>query len=81
LSFQQLIPASAPVRFVIANKRALSTRSRPRLPLSTRLRSTPFQSRVAPPALCQKSAMCVCSGVRAVLFTAPSALTSLNSAA
>src|SRR5207248_7547069 len=40
-----------------------------------------FHSSVGPPVLCHHSAMCVCSGVRTVLFTEPSALTSLKSAA
>src|SRR6266542_3190149 len=46
-----------------------------------RFRATAFHSRVGPPALCQKIAMCVCSGVRVALFTEPSALTSLKSSA
>src|SRR5215207_3109853 len=79
LSFQQLIPASAAVRFCIANKRALSARSTARLGSLSRFRATAFQ--VATGVLCQKSAMCVCSGVRAVLLTEPSAFTSLKSAA
>src|SRR5215216_3796189 len=81
LSFQQLIDASAAVRFSIANKRALSTMSTAYVGSAIRLRATGFQSRAGPPALCHHSAMCVCSGVRTVLFTEPSAFTSLNSAA
>src|SRR5215207_5461593 len=52
----------------------MSTSSR-----ATRSRATAFQ--LATGVLCHQRAMYVCSGVRAVLFTDPIALTSLKSAA
>ena len=72
------MPASAPLRFIIANRSALSAISTPRRSgRRTRSRATAFH--VGRTLLCQQSAIWVCSGVRAVLFTEPSALTSLKS--
>jgi hypothetical protein len=79
LSFQQLMEESAPLRFSIAKRRALSAVSAAYLGSASRLRATAFQAPTG--LLCQKMAMWVCSGVRAVLFTDPSALTSLKSSA
>src|SRR5438876_423294 len=48
--------------------------------LVDQVRATPFHASGGG-APCQKIAMCVCSGVRTVLFTEPSAFTSLKSSA
>jgi hypothetical protein len=79
LSFQQLMAASAAARFSMASSRAASTRPTLRAGSLTTVRATAFQ--VATGLLCQKIAMCVCSGVRTALSMPPSALTSLKSAA
>jgi hypothetical protein len=76
LSFQQLIDASAPLRFSIAKRRALSAASRSFR--ATRSRATAFQ--LATGVLCHQRAMYVCVGVRVALFTSPSAFTSRKSA-
>ena len=84
LSFQQLIAASAPLRFIIARRRALSARSSALAGSSARFRATPFHNKAGPPALCQNTALWVSSGVRAEAVTTPSppsAFTSLSSAA
>jgi hypothetical protein len=84
LSFQQLIDASAPLRFIIASRRALSALSSAWAGSSARLRATPLHNKAGPPALCQKIALYVWSTLRAVAVTTPSppsALTSLKSAA
>src|SRR5262245_26828107 len=72
LSFQQPIEPSAPARFVIASRRALSTPSS--CSLSARARKTRFQ--IAMPLSCQKIAAAVWSAVRLVLVSEPSFLTS-----
>src|SRR5688572_30026350 len=64
LSFQQLIAASAALRFIIANRRALSARLTLWVGLVTRFRATKFH--VCTGVLCQNIAICVWSVVRVV---------------
>ena len=77
LSFQQLIAASAALRFCSARSLALSAASRPVRVMSWR--ATSFQLRMG--ALCHHLAMYVCSSVRVEPVALPRLLTSLNSAA
>ena len=77
LSFQQLIAASAPLRFCSARSLALSAASRSVRAMSCR--ATSFQLRTG--ALCHHLAMYVCSSVRVEPVARPRLLTSLNSVA
>src|SRR4051812_37454362 len=77
LSFQQLIAASAALRFCSASSRALSAASR--LFRAMSCRATSFQLR--PGELCHHLAMYVCASVRDEPVALPRLLTSLNSAA
>src|SRR4029079_2699409 len=74
LSFQQLIAASAPLRFCSARSLALSAASRSLRAMSCR--ATSFQLRTG--ALCHHLARYVWSLVRVVLSILPRLLTSLN---
>src|SRR6476659_3804997 len=77
LSFQQLIAASAPLRFSSARSLALSAALRSFRAMSCR--ATSFQLRVG--ALCHHLALYVCSSVRVEPVALPRFLTSLNSVA
>ncbi len=77
LSFQQPMTPSAMAMFAVANKRALSALDKPRSTASVFM--TPFQS--PGPLVCQKRAASVWSGVRVVLVSDPTSLTSLKSSA
>ena len=77
LSFQQLIDASAPLRFSSARSLALSAASRPVRVMSCR--ATSFQLKTG--ALCHHLALYVCSSVRVEPVALPRLLTSLNSSA
>ena len=74
---QQPIAPSADARLALANRRAVSAMSSPRLAESAR--KTRFHS--AGPWSCQKIAASVWSAVRVVLASEPSCLTSLKSSA
>ena len=74
LSFQQLIAASAPLRFCSARSLALSAASRSFRAMSCR--ATSFQLRTG--ALCHHLAIYVCVSLRVVLVALPRLLTSLS---
>ena len=74
---QQPIAASAAARFSIANRRALA--AMPKFWLAASVRKTRLKSAWA--WSCQKIAASVWSGVRVVLVSEPSSLTSLKSSA